>query len=389
MLKVELPHCSLEGDYSNERPRLRFADGGRLVQLSFARSPAAEWNAEHFGARAGVRGKCKGFSFGSRRRMLNRLNSVSVAAPLPYFVTATLPDEVFNDSVEEFAKLAKHWLDNFLKRLKRACPTACGFWRIEWQSRKSGKYEGRLVPHFHLLVWGLPERVIGEKEVYDKWHGNLIGLYDIKEAYIDCEDTQLAWDFVRTVSDDQGDLVDSDELRTVTSFRGEQIVFHGSRRYVDRCRRVLDQVIVGEVYDNPKVKAEAAKMSFADWASLAWYHVVASNNRDHLSAGLRVERVKSWGGVMSYCAKYMAKSDCEFLYSMELGRSWGIFNRSAVPWAKMVELNLPDEMGVRIRRVARRYLEHRFGRRVRMPYGCTLYCDVEKFRALWKPPEPF
>ena len=294
--KTEIAHCSLEGDYSNERPRLRFADGGRLVQLSFARSPAAEWNAEHFGARAGVRGKCKGFSFGSRRRMLNRLNSVSVGASLPYFVTATLPDDVFNDSVQEFAKLAKHWLDNFLKRLRRACPTACGFWRIEWQSRKSGRYEGRLVPHFHLLVWGLPERSLGEKEVYDKLTGNLVGLHEIKEAFIDCQDTQMAWDFVRTVSDDRGDLLDTDQLRSVTSFRGQQVVFHGSHRFVNRCRRVLDQVIVGEVYDNPKVRAEAAKMSFADWASLAWYHVVGSNNRDHLAAGLRVERVKSWGG---------------------------------------------------------------------------------------------
>ena len=388
MLKAELPHCSLEGDYSNERPRLRFADGGRLVQLSFARSPAAEWNAEHFGSRGGVRGKCKGFSFGSRRRMLNRLNSVSVAAPLPYFVTATLPDEVFNDSVEEFAKLAKHWMDNFMKRLRRACPTACGFWRIEWQSRKSGRYEGRLFPHFHLLVWGLPERSLGEREVYDKFTGELTGFYEMREAYIDCEDTQLAWDFVRSVSDQTATLKECDTI-CETSWQGQSVRFAGSGKFVNRCRRVLDRIITADVSDNPVIKAEMAKMSFSDWASLAWYHVVESGNVDHLRAGVRVERVKSWGGVMSYCAKYMAKSDCEFLYSMELGRSWGIFNRAAVPWAKMVEIDLPGEVGVRLRRVARRYLENRFGRRVRMPYGCTLYCNVEKFRALWKPPDPF
>jgi hypothetical protein len=279
-------------------------------------------------------------------------------------------------------------MDNFMKRLRRACPTACGFWRIEWQSRKSGLYEGRLFPHFHLLVWGLPERSLGEKEIWNKFTGQLEAIYEMREAYIDCEDTQLAWDFVRSVSDGRGAAPD-DAMSVETTHRGQRVSFSGSTKFVHRCRGILDRCVVADVTDNPEIKAEMAKMSFCDWASLAWYHVVESGNVDHLKAGLRVERVKSWGGVMSYCAKYMAKADCGFLYSMELGRSWGIFNRAAVPWAKMVEIDLPDEMGVRLRRVARRYLERRFGRRVRMPYGCTLYCNVEKFKVLWKPPDPF
>jgi len=95
---------------------------------------------------------------------------------------------------------------------------------------------------------------------------------------------------------------------------------------------------------------------------------------------------------MSYCAKYMAKADCEFLYEVPMGRSWGIFNRKAVPWAKIVELELEPSMGVALRRVARRYLEHRFGRRVKAPYGLTVYCDVSNFSRLWRPPrapDPF
>jgi len=91
--KLEKPHCNLTGDYSNESPRILFADGGRLLKVHFSRSPAAEWNAEMFGNKGGIRGKCKGFSFGSRRRMLDRLNSVSVASKLPYFVTMTFPDD--------------------------------------------------------------------------------------------------------------------------------------------------------------------------------------------------------------------------------------------------------------------------------------------------------
>jgi hypothetical protein len=94
---------------------------------------------------------------------------------------------------------------------------------------------------------------------------------------------------------------------------------------------------------------------------------------------------------MCYCAKYMAKEDCNFLSDVAFGRSWGIFNRGAVPWAKMVELDLETDVGVRLRRVARRYLEHRFGRRVRLPYGVSLYCDVSRVRRLWEgpPADPF
>jgi hypothetical protein len=54
-------------------------------------------------------------------------------------------------------------------------------------------------------------------------------------------------------------------------------------------------------------------------------------------------------------------------------------------------LDLSDDMGVRVRRVARRYLEHRLGRRVKRPYGLTLYCETSRWaRLLTRPPDtPF
>lgn len=385
MSKPDLPHCSLEGDYSCERPRLLFADGGRLLKLSFARSQAASWNDEMFGTRGGIRGKCKGFSFGSRRRMLDRLNSVSVAAKLPYFVTATLPDEMFDDNVSRFAASAKSWLDTFTKRLLRVCPEACGFWRIEWQSRKSGLHIGKLFPHFHLMVWGLPERKISDAHHYQDKHGECVHVAEKFEAFVHCKDSQMTLDFVRVASSGSEKVTDW-KCRTESASPLGHFVFAGSHRYVNRCRELLLAAeFERSLPDHPSAD-KARNMSFNDWASLAWYHVVDSHNVDHLAAGVRVERVKTWGGVMSYCAKYMAKSDCEFLYQVEFGRSWGIFNRKAMPWAKMVELDLEPEVGVRLRRVARRYLERRFGRRVSAPYGLTLYCDVERFRRLWKPP---
>ena len=125
--------------------------------------------------------------------------------------------------------------------------------------------------------------------------------------------------------------------------------FEGRVRFVDRCSMLLDTLSTERIDSSHPVAEKARKMSFADWGSLAWYHVVGSHNLDHLKAGLRVERVRSWGGVMSYCAKYMAKADCEFLSDIAFGRSWGVFNRKSVPWAKIIEIDLSGDVGVRLR----------------------------------------
>jgi len=95
--------------------------------------------------------------------------------------------------------------------------------------------------------------------------------------------------------------------------------------------------------------------------------------------------------VMSYAAKYLGKEGDGFLSDIHFGRSWGVFNRAAVPWGKMIELELDTDMGIRLRRIARRYLERRVGRKRNVPYGITLYCDVQQFRRLWErpPPDPF
>lgn len=316
--------------------------------------------------------------------MLNRLNSVSVAAVCPTFVTLTLPDESFRDSVSAFAKDAKAWLDTFLKRLRRVCPEASGFWRIEWLARKSGHHEGKLFPHFHLLVWGLPERQWTEAR--RRGEGEIF--VDVFEPFVRVKDCQLTLDLLRVAGSTPAKPGEA-PVELHTHHGSESFVFAGERKFVQRCQRLLFKVGVAE--DRPD-SDEARMMSFTDWAALAWYHVVDSHNPDHVKAGVRVERVRTWGGVMSYCAKYMAKSDCGFLYEIPMGRSWGIFNRACVPWAKMIQLDLEPSVGVRLRRVARHYLERRFGRRVRMPYGVTLYCDVQQFRRLWRPspdPDPF
>jgi hypothetical protein len=385
MDKFKPPHCDLTYDYSCESPRLRYAEGGRFLQLSFAKSPAARWNAQVFGRRAleRRRGLCKGFSFGSRRRLLNRLNCVSVAAVMPSFLTMTLPDESYCEDLGEFAKRAKSWLDTWVKRLVRVCPGASGFWRIEWKDRKSGKHEGAQFPHFHLLVWGLPQRKLGEK-----WRGGEQWFVEEWEPYVDRVDAQLSFNLIDLWSA-AGRAKRVEDLRPreqrVTEYSSSGVrVFQGREPFVARCRNLSDRCAIGG--------DELRKMSLQDWASLAWYHVVGSHNLDHVQAGVRVERVRSWGGVMWYAAKYLSKTDgVQHLVCNTLGRMWGVFNRVAVPWAKMVELDLPGEVGVRLRRIARKYLERERGRRRRVGYGITVYCDVARWRKLWQlaDPDPF
>jgi hypothetical protein len=290
---------------------------------------------------------------------LDRLNQVSVAADLPDFVTLTLPDDVFDDSCTTFAKTAKLCLDALLKRLRRVCPSATGFWRIEWKARKSGRYEGKLFPHFHLLLWGLPQR----------YHSDINGV-ETRQSVVPVKESQQ--DFAGLCREVVGQHV----------FKSQRAV----QRFM--AREAMNE-LRPQLYESSDVRSF---MGFFDWVSLAWYHVVGSHNVDHFLAGCRVESIRTWGGVLSYCAKYMSKSDSEnFMADVAFGRSWGIHNRANMPWAKMIELPLSDDVGVRLRRVACRYLSRKLGRRVQRHFGVTLYCDVSQFKRLLEasPPNPF
>lgn len=381
---TERVHCNTDIDFSNEGARVEWAEGGRLLKLKFRRSPASEWNGELFYNRGGTRQACKGFSFGSRRRLLDRLNTVSKGAAMPYFLTLTLPDDVFNDSCTEFAKSAKVWLFNFFKRLERVSPRACGFWRIEWKARESGQHVGTLFPHFHALVWNLDERKLGER--YGEKDG-VPWVVEDWEAFVHTEDPQMTLNLLGLWSD-------ASRARTDWKARTECLpsgrVYAGSGAFVARASN-LEVAYQGAMHAHKGSWETVRNMGFQDWASLAWYHVVGSGNLNHLQAGARVERVRTWGGVMAYCAKYLAKSDSGFLADVPLGRSWGIFNRELIPWAKLVTLEIDSEVGVRLRRIARHYLSRRLGRTIRAPYGLTLYCNADAWRRLWeqKPPDPF
>lgn len=90
------------------------------------------------------------------------------------------------------------------------------------------------------------------------------------------------------------------------------------------------------------------------WVPKAWWGVVASGDRDHLRAGTRVERIYSWGGVMRYVGKYIAKED---RYPEDWqGRAWGIVGRSNLPWAVEVIIDLTQEQSVKLVRLGRKMI---------------------------------
>jgi len=135
--------------------RVELANGAQWVRLTdpLRRAPVANVSG---GRGGGVRGKVRGFSRGSRRRLLDLLNKVRrehVAAGL--FVTLTYPG-VWDDSWETW----KRDIDTFGKRLLRRYPGASFVWRLEYQKRGA--------PHFHLLVFGVP--LIPHKWLARSWY---------------------------------------------------------------------------------------------------------------------------------------------------------------------------------------------------------------------------
>lgn len=68
----------------------------------------------------------------------------------------------------------------------------------------------------------------------------------------------------------------------------------------------------------------------AQWLSRSWYEVVGSGDRRHLMAGTRVERIRSWKGVMFYGSKYLAKKTQENVPAFP-GRFWGVSNKAYLP----------------------------------------------------------
>ena len=121
--------------------------GASLIQVRL-RGDVAAGNTSG----CGPRGEIVEFTPASRRRMLELLAKVEQAA-VPLAFTLTYPDN-FPLYREDY----KGHLEAFCDRVQRRWPTAAIIWKLEFQARKSGTNKGKIAPHYHLLVFGVPWR---------------------------------------------------------------------------------------------------------------------------------------------------------------------------------------------------------------------------------------
>lgn len=130
--------------------------------------------------RPGRRGIIKGFTRSARLRMLRTIASVNWShLRNAVFITLTYPDSCNARSMQERNRdkyLFCRYMENHLGR-----PVGT-LWRAEWEERKSGRYKGKLVSHFHLIVFGV--RFIA-KELIKKWWRSVLGVKGPLMCWID------------------------------------------------------------------------------------------------------------------------------------------------------------------------------------------------------------
>jgi hypothetical protein len=109
------------------------------------------------------------------------------------------------------------------------------------------------------------------------------------------------------------------------------------------------------------------------YVSGSWFAVVGSGDARHLGSGTSVERIRSFGGIMRYVGKYMAK--VEGGNTEWVGRVWGIAGRKNLPFAVELVLDLSSRELVKLVRLGRKMIRAR-GRS--FPHGLTWIVNVER-----------
>ncbi len=109
------------------------------------------------------------------------------------------------------------------------------------------------------------------------------------------------------------------------------------------------------------------------WVPNAWWAVVGSGDDDHLRVGTRVERIHSFGGIMRYVGKYIAKED-SYPDNWQ-GRVWGIVGRASLPWAVEVVISLTEDQSIKLVRLGRNMIKAK-GRS--FSHGLTWIVNAER-----------
>jgi len=243
-----------------------------------------------------LRGEIDHFSNASRRRMIDLLAKVDFTC-VPFWVDLTYPDRFPEDS-----ELWKPHLEAFLNRIKRRWPESCAIWKLEFKERLSGVNKGKLAPHFHLLVFGVPWSFPFRSERAKNYRLVFTTGYDLETG--------------------------------------------------EEQEEVITQVLAFGVHVTDK---SAKQDDFRHWVTRSWYDVVHSQDVRHFKAGTSITHLKTRQGGFRYASKkYVAKPEEVKLLNIKPGRFWGVFNRKHLPLGQRQTYRLTKEQAIQLRRLVRR-----------------------------------
>jgi hypothetical protein len=267
------------------------------------------------------RGTIQEFSNASRRRMMHFLAKVVLVDDnLPLFGTTTYPD-MFPGDGEKF----KRDIRTLIERLKRRFPEIGLLWRLEFKVRRSGLNVGKVAPHFHWLLWNVPEKFDYKTET-GKW----------------AKMTQAQ---------------DGTWQQNIRFREGEKIV------------SVVNPVAVG------------CQDRFTEWLSRNWYDVAGTGDLRHYRAGTNVKELTSKHAVFCYVSKYMGKVEDDLACPFP-GRFWGVVNPKNIPMGKRIVLKCTGKQAAKLMRFMRRYVRSIMGKKWRFNYwSMNCMCNADFWAA--------
>jgi hypothetical protein len=102
------------------------------------------------------------------------------------------------------------------------------------------------------------------------------------------------------------------------------------------------------------------------WLAATWYRIVGSGDEKHLRAGTGWDQVRGWGGAAYLAKRYLGKVGEEGSGVPDdvtnCGRFWGKVQARLWP-VSLVESEIPPGSFAKVRRVLRRWVENRTGRK--------------------------
>ena len=289
------------------------------------------------------------FTPAARRRMLQMMAKVEQSA-VPFFVTLTYPDEF-----PLYRQDYKAHLEAFCDRMERRWPGMAAIWKLEFKERESGKNKGRIAPHYHLFVYGVPWAFDYKSESGANFR-------------LRCE---------RCGDEQSGTFeVEAEDGGYRTQWQGAVFDWEkeaGQERYQ------------GLLENDPGM---LNLDGFRDWVARHWYDVVGSKCISHFRAGTGVEKLRTAKGAFAYAAKrYVAKKEKMPDLEHKPGRFWGVIGRKNLPFGKREDREVSAKEAVQIRRFIRRYRwantppeKRKFLRKSQLwsqDFTAKLFCNVE------------